>query len=110
MWRWLLFALVLPACGPADVCSRAEQINVEYRERHAACIAGDPFPGTPFDVAACTDAIKTCSAADERTLQRYFDCVEALPPCTPDTRSDFQAAFLACANGMATLSSGCAVP
>lgn len=106
----LFIAALVTSCGPTDVCGRAQAINAQYREKHAACVSGDPLPEAPFDTAGCTAAMQACSADDEATLQRYLDCLDALPACTPSTRARFQDAFLACANGMTALSSTCAVP
>ncbi|MFZ5444801.1 MAG: hypothetical protein ACOZQL_32730 [Myxococcota bacterium] len=98
--------LSLTACVP-DVCTRAQRLNTDFPKRHEACFADDTLPGASFDATACDTSMKPCSTADEAALQAYFDCVEKLPVCTPDTRGDFSAALLSCASGMNQLTPGC---
>ena len=75
---------------------------------------GDAFVGAlgnaPFDGARCDESMKVCSEGEERALQAYFDCLDRLPVCTPETKPQFNEAVLACASGMQALSPGCFVP
>lgn len=102
---WLSVTLVLTGC--ADVCTRAELQSKQFRERHAACFPEGTLLGPAFDAERCGDSMNACSADDERAVQAYFDCVEALDRCTPETRSEFNEAFLDCTTGMNRLSAGC---
>ena len=104
-----LCVTVLEACA-IEPCKRGGLLSTSFPQRHAACIAQDTLPGPGFDVKACTTSLKACSATDEQALQQYFDCVEQLPVCTPQTRTAFNDKFLACASGMNRLSAGCFVP
>jgi len=97
--------LALTAC--IDVCTRAENLSTSFQERHAACFSPDALPSPKVQDKTCDASMKVCSAKDERAIQLYFDCVEALKPCTPETRSAFNEAFLACTTGMNALSEGC---
>jgi hypothetical protein len=105
----LIVVFSLGACV-VEPCKRGELLSTSFPQRHAACIAQDTLPGPTFDVKACTTSMKVCSATDELALQKYFDCVEQLPVCTPETRTAFNDKFLACASGMNRLSAGCFVP
>lgn len=96
--------------GCLDVCSRAELMNAEYPKRHRACFPDDALGNAPFDGARCDESMKVCSKQDEAALQKYFDCLDRLPVCTPETKPQFNEAVLACASGMTALSPGCFVP
>ena len=111
----MLRALIVPfvviaASGCLDVCSRAELMNGAYPKRHRACFPEGALGNAPFDGARCDESMKACSEGEERALQAYFDCLDRLPVCTPDTKPQFNEAVLACASGMQSLSPGCFVP
>ncbi|HEY1089390.1 MAG TPA: hypothetical protein VGE37_16930 [Archangium sp.] len=105
--RALTVALGLAFTGCLDVCTRAANLNESFPERHQACFSPDALPSPKVQDKTCDASMKVCSAQDEQAIQRYFDCVESLKPCTPETRSAFNDAFLACTSGMNQLSEGC---
>ncbi len=105
----LLLVMSVSACT-VDVCKRAQALNTSYRQRHAACFAEGTLPAAPFDAKSCDASMNACSPADETALQGYFDCVEQLPVCTPETRAAFSTGYLACTTGMNRLSDGCFRP
>ena len=102
--------MVIAASGCLDVCSRAELMNGAYPKRHRACFPEGALGNAPFDGARCDESMKVCSEGEERALQAYFDCLDRLPVCTPETKPQFNEAVLACASGMQALSPGCFVP
>ncbi len=104
--RFVLVTLLVLA-GCADVCSRAELTGTEFPRRHDACFPDGTLPPPPFDAKACDRSMNACSTSDEQTIQAYFDCVEQLAPCTPETKAEFSANFLKCTTGMNRLSAGC---
>ncbi|MGV3625200.1 MAG: hypothetical protein ACO1OB_30585 [Archangium sp.] len=101
----LLSLLLLTGC--ADVCARAELASTEFPARHKACFPDGTLPGQRFDPKTCDSSMNACSTADEQRIHTYFDCVEKLAPCTPETKAAFTSDFLACTTGMNRLSSGC---
>ncbi|PZR14388.1 MAG: hypothetical protein DI536_10020 [Archangium gephyra] len=104
--RFVLLTLLL-LTGCADVCARAELMAVEFPERHGACFPDGTLPGPAFDAKVCDSSMNACSPGDEQRIHTYFDCVEKLAPCTPETKADFTSDFLGCTTGMNRLSSGC---
>jgi hypothetical protein len=106
----MLTLAALAASGCLDVCARAKLQNEQFQKRHAACFPEGTLPNAPFDADACDASMKMCSKTDEQALQKYFDCLEQLPVCAPETKSAFNDKFLQCAQGMNQLSQGCFEP
>lgn len=102
----LAVLFVTSGCG-VEVCTRSQRINDGWRTRHAACFTEGAEPPPKFDFDVCTASMKPCSDSDERRLQTYLDCLEALAVCTPERRADFSAEVMACTNAMNPVSDGC---
>jgi hypothetical protein len=98
-------AFTLTAC--ADVCLRAELLGTSFHQRHQACFSPDTLPSPKVNEDVCDDSMNACTPQDEAAIHAYFDCLETLRVCTPETRGDFNEAFLGCAKGMNRLSEGC---
>ncbi|MBL8909345.1 MAG: hypothetical protein JNM17_01460 [Archangium sp.] len=103
-------SLAVALTGCLDVCGRAEVLNKNFQTRHDQCFPSGTLPNAPFDADKCDTSMKVCSERDEQTIHTYFDCLERLPVCTPETKASFNDKFLACANPMTTVSAGCFVP
>lgn len=102
--------LAIAFTGCLDVCARAEDLNENFHKRHEQCFPAGTLPNAPFDANRCDTSMKVCTKTDEQTIHTYFDCLARLPVCTPDTKAAFNDKFIACANPMTTVSSGCFVP
>lgn len=100
-----LAGLLFAAPGCADVCARAEGLHAAHAEKLRGCSTARA--SGPFDEARCRASASGCSPAELEALHRYFDCLEALPPCTEATRAAFSEAAMACAAPLGEVTEGC---
>jgi hypothetical protein len=90
MSRAVLLLIATGCGGGSSICSR-EWCGVEP---------------TDDEVAACEEQIAPCTAADERLMNQYFDCVDESGGMCGTTETDGQA-FATCATDLTGLSSDC---
>lgn len=110
VWRAALLLAVVTGAACVEPCARAEAIADRYRSAHAACFPEPLSPRQRLDRKACEASLRPCSAADLAALDAYFDCVERLPACAPETKDAWTTSLLECTAGMTTLSAGCFAP
>lgn len=101
----LLAALVLTACG--NVCDRGASIASTFPEKTQPCFTSTSRPSLSFDRMKCDQSLDKCTSKDLSNINKYFDCLDKLPACKPESTADFSAAFLACTGPMLQLSDGC---
>jgi len=107
--RFLLALPVLALClatGCADQCARGQDVSTRFALKASACGVS---AGAAFDVKACQASLASCSASELSQVDRYLDCLDALPTCTGETSASFSAKVLACANDMLAVRAACFV-
>jgi hypothetical protein len=103
----VVLALCLAAgCAGQDPCARGQDVSTRFALKASACGVS---AGDPFDLQVCQASLPSCSATELSQVDRYLDCLDALPACTSDAPAAFSAKVLACANDMLSVRAACFV-
>src|SRR4051794_31907989 len=97
-----LAAAALSGCGAA-VCDRNAKLDVAAKNGDCGFSSAKLLG----ERASCEAGIKSCSDADQKTLQTMFDCVEKLQACTSATKDAYVAASGSCFGPLSGLSDAC---
>jgi hypothetical protein len=90
----------------ADRCERGQDGSTRFALKAHLCSSSD---AGAFDLEACRASLDACSAGELSQVDRYLDCLDALPTCTGATSAEFSAKVLACANEMLSVRATCFV-
>lgn len=81
----LLFGV---SCGGGSFCDRFQGVFDSYVNKVRPCNA-NPRRVT-FDKAACTAVSRvSCTNAENDLLNKYLDCYDKIPTCSPQTSQAF---------------------
>lgn len=95
---------VLASGCSLNLCDRLEVTQKSLDEKVAGC-TGNSGSGSTFNAETCTT--EKCSSEDISALNKYLDCLDALPTCTAATVEEFSAGLTACVGKIPTLTPGC---
>lgn len=85
---------VLGGCG-GDVCARLQNMGETLDQKTAAC-STETFQSDTTE-AQCRASLSKCTSDDQSKLNKWLDCIEALPPCRAgENKEDFDKKVLAC--------------
>src|SRR5512144_2848889 len=93
------FVAALAACGGSDnsassVCSKGASVVSSLPAKYTPC--GDT-PSFDFPApSACEATLAQCTSGDRDALNGVADCLNGLPTCSPDTKSQFESRAAAC--------------
>jgi len=103
----LLVAVSLTALSSAcslNLCDRIEVTQTSLNEKVSGC-TGNSSSSSTFNAESCST--EKCTSEDISAMNRYLDCLDALPTCTAATAEEFGSAITACAAKVPQLSAGC---
>src|SRR5215472_12621959 len=89
-------------CGGSTVCDKADQASRNLINAAAGCpLFGGGDGGVPvftvsYNKTACQNALSSCSAADQQSLSKAFDCLSGLNRCVPGQENQFLLSASAC--------------
>lgn len=103
----LLIAASITALSSAcslNLCDRIEITQKSLDEKISGC-TGNSGSASTFNSETCST--EKCTSDDISAMNRYLDCLDALPTCTTATAEAFGSEVTACAAKAPKLSAGC---